>query len=315
MRVTGGPPQTLAPARRALGASWSPSGDIVFAAERGATISRVAETGGDPVVIRRANERKGWAARPLAARASRRAPVPLPGPQRRHGRARHLPGRPRAARMPRTTGVSSPPIPTSSSARATSRSCAAGNCTLSRSTRPPGARRAGVSHRRARGSGSVRRRVCDVRVVGQRRARPIAAGSRPIASCAGSTARARSSARSTTRGNSATWPCRGTASWWRTSRWTRTSAHGTSGSAIWCATPGCGSRPRADEDGAPVWAPDGGTLVFGGLRDRQIAVLRESAAGGHEETPDQRDWVSTGLVAGRQRSWPWKSPRPPRAAT
>ncbi len=62
MRVTGGPPQTLAPARRALGASWSPSGDIVFAAERGATISRVAETGGDPVVIRRANERKGWAA-------------------------------------------------------------------------------------------------------------------------------------------------------------------------------------------------------------------------------------------------------------
>ena len=62
MRVTGGPPQTLAPARRALGASWSPSGDIVFAAERGATISRVAETGGDPVVIRKANERKGWAA-------------------------------------------------------------------------------------------------------------------------------------------------------------------------------------------------------------------------------------------------------------
>jgi dipeptidyl aminopeptidase/acylaminoacyl peptidase len=38
-----------------------------------------------------------------------------------------------------------------------------------------------------------------------------------------------------------------------------------------------------DEDGAPVWAPDGGTLVFGGLRQRQIAVLRESAAGGHEE--------------------------------
>ena len=41
MRVTGGPPQTLARARRALGASWSPSGVIVFAPDRGATISRV----------------------------------------------------------------------------------------------------------------------------------------------------------------------------------------------------------------------------------------------------------------------------------
>jgi Tol biopolymer transport system component len=39
-----------------------------------------------------------------------------------------------------------------------------------------------------------------------------------------------------------------------------------------------------DEDGAPVWAPDGGSLVFGGLRDRQIVVLRESAAGGDTET-------------------------------
>ena len=58
LRITGGPPQTLAPARRA----WSPSGDIVFAAERGASISRVAETGGDPVIIRRADQRKGWAA-------------------------------------------------------------------------------------------------------------------------------------------------------------------------------------------------------------------------------------------------------------
>ena len=62
MRVTGGPPQTLAPARRAVGAAWSPSGHILFGAERGATIQRVADTGGDPVVIRRASDQKGWAA-------------------------------------------------------------------------------------------------------------------------------------------------------------------------------------------------------------------------------------------------------------
>lgn len=62
MRVTGGPPQTLAPARRAVGAGWSPSGHVLFADERGAVIQRVADTGGDPVAIRRASDRKGWAA-------------------------------------------------------------------------------------------------------------------------------------------------------------------------------------------------------------------------------------------------------------
>jgi Tol biopolymer transport system component len=39
----------------------------------------------------------------------------------------------------------------------------------------------------------------------------------------------------------------------------------------------------ADEDGAPVWSPDGESLVFAGMRGRTSAVLRESAAGGSEE--------------------------------
>ncbi len=55
-----------------------------------------------------------------------------------------------------------------------------------------------------------------------------------------------------------------------------------------------------------MWAPDGGSLVFGGLRNRQIAVLRESAAGGHEEALTTvmgfpQDWSPDGTTW-----WPWK---------
>lgn len=60
MRVTGGPAQTVSPARRAVGGSWSSAGVILFASERGATISRVPDTGGEPAVIRQANERPEW---------------------------------------------------------------------------------------------------------------------------------------------------------------------------------------------------------------------------------------------------------------
>jgi dipeptidyl aminopeptidase/acylaminoacyl peptidase len=38
----------------------------------------------------------------------------------------------------------------------------------------------------------------------------------------------------------------------------------------------------ADEDGAPVWAPGGGSLVFAGLRDRSVSLLHTPAAGGAE---------------------------------
>ena len=48
-----------------------------------------------------------------------------------------------------------------------------------------------------------------------------------------------------------------------------------------------------------MWSPDGSSIVFGGLRDRQIALLRESAAGGSEER-SQQDWLPAGLVA----RWP-----------
>jgi Tol biopolymer transport system component len=60
IRVTGGPAQTLSPARRAVGGSWSPAGVILFASERGATISRVPDTGGEATVIRQARERPDW---------------------------------------------------------------------------------------------------------------------------------------------------------------------------------------------------------------------------------------------------------------
>ena len=89
MRVTGGAASERWRRRAGrMGASWSPSGDIVFAAERGANISRVAETGGDPVVIRQAQRAQGLGGDPLAARASRRAPLPVPGPQRRSWQCR-----------------------------------------------------------------------------------------------------------------------------------------------------------------------------------------------------------------------------------
>ncbi len=60
--VTGGRPATLAPARRARGGTWSRSGAIVFAAERGEVLMRVPATGGEPQPIRRAGERSGWKA-------------------------------------------------------------------------------------------------------------------------------------------------------------------------------------------------------------------------------------------------------------
>lgn len=60
--VTAGRPVTLAPARRARGGTWSTSGAIIFAAERGEVLMRVPATGGEPLPIRRAGERPGWKA-------------------------------------------------------------------------------------------------------------------------------------------------------------------------------------------------------------------------------------------------------------
>jgi Tol biopolymer transport system component len=60
VKVSGGSPQTLAPAPRALGGTWSTRGVIVFSRDRGEALYRVADRGGTPVALRRASERKGW---------------------------------------------------------------------------------------------------------------------------------------------------------------------------------------------------------------------------------------------------------------
>ena len=315
MRVTGGPPQTLAPARRALGASWSPSGDIVFAAERGATISRVAETGGDPVVIRRANERKGWAAL--------RWPHVLPD-------GRHFLYLVRSDDLD-VQGIYLGDLrrPDASDDR---RVVAADSNVFFGSGHIAFVRRGqlhaqpfdpvdrahdghGVSHRGARGSGPVRRRLCDVRVVGQRRvdlsrrrhARSPAALVRPH--------RQARRARSTTRGNSATWPCRATAGWWRTSRWTRTS--GTRD--IWVRDLVRDTRLRLTVDARR------GRRAGLGPRRRDARVRRPARPADRRPArigrrrprrdADHGDGLPAGLVAGRQASWPWKSRRRRRAAT
>ena len=283
MRVTGGPPQTLAPARRALGASWSTSGAIVFAAERGATISRVAETGGDPVVIRRASERKGWAAL--------RWPHVLPD------------GR-RFLYLVRSDDLAIQGIYlgdlTKTDASGDSRVVAADSNVFF-----------GSGH-----LGFVRR--------GQLHAQPfdpvagLATGTAfPISERVDQDPYDDGFAMFALSGNGVL-AYRGGVTPDRQLRWLdRTGAQvgaldgpgefrdlavsrdgnlvayeqmdphlGTRD--IWVRDLARDTRLRLtstpDEDGAPVWAPDGATLVFGGLRERQIAVLRESAAGGGEET-------------------------------
>lgn len=282
MRVTGGPPQTLAPARRALGASWSPSGDIVFAAERGATISRVAETGGEPVVIRRADQRKGWAAI--------RWPHVLPD-------GRHFLYLVRSDDM-EVQGIYMGDL-TRRDASGDRRVVAADSNVFF-------------------GSGHiafVRR--------GQLHAQPFdpsqgqtTGTAFPIAERVDQDPYDDGFALFALSGNGVL-TYRGGVTPDRQLRWFdrtgkvvgslggpgefRDLAVSRDGTLvayeqmdptlgtrdIWVRDLVRDTRLRLtstpDEDGAPVWAPDGGTLVFGGLRDRQIAVLREAAAGGHEE--------------------------------
>lgn len=282
MRVTGGPPQTLAPARRALGASWSPSGDIVFAAERGATISRVAETGGEPVVIRRADQRKGWAAI--------RWPHVLPD-------GRHF------LYLVRSDGMEVQGVYMGD---------------LTRGDASGDRRVVAADSNVFFGSGHiafVRR--------GQLHAQPFdpsqgqtTGTAFPIAERVDQDPYDDGFALFALSGNGVL-TYRGGVTPDRQLRWFdrtgkvvgslggpgefRDLAVSRDGTLvayeqmdptlgtrdIWVRDLVRDTRLRLtstpDEDGAPVWAPDGGTLVFGGLRDRQIAVLREAAAGGHEE--------------------------------
>ncbi len=282
MRITGGPPQTLAPARRALGASWSSRGAIVFAAERGASIARVAETGGDPVIIRRANERKGWAAV--------RWPHVLPD-------GRHF------LYLVRSDDTEIQGLYLGA---------------LDRTDASADRRVVAADSNAFFGSGHiafVRR--------GQLHAQPFdpVAGQTtgpafPIAERVDQDPYDDGFAMFALSGNGVL-AYRGGVTPDRELRWFdragqqvgafdgpgeyRDVAMSRDGTLvayelmdahlgtrdIWVRDLVRDTRLRLtstpDEDGAPVWAPDGSTLVFGGLRDRQIAVLRESAAGGREE--------------------------------
>ena len=283
MRVTGGPPQRLAPARRAAGASWSPSGDIVFAADRGATIWKVGDSGGDPVVIRRASERKSWAAI--------RWPHILPDGQQflyfvrsndtdvqgiylgrlsrsdasedrrvvaadsnvffgsghlafvRRGHLHALPFDPAAGR---TTGAAFP-----IAERVDQDPYDDGFAMFALSGNGVLTYRGGVTPDRQLRWFDRRGKVVDaIDAPGEYRDLAVSRDGKLVA-------------------YEVMDPHLGTRDIWirDLSRDTRLRL---------TSTP--------DEDGAPVWAPDGGTLIFGGLRDRQIAVLRESAAGGNAET-------------------------------
>jgi eukaryotic-like serine/threonine-protein kinase len=308
MRVTGGPPQTLAPARRALGASWSPSGEIVFAAERGATLSRVAETGGDPVVIRRANERKGWAAV--------RWPQVLPdgrqflylvrsddmdvqgiylGDLRRPDasddrrvvaadsnvffgsghiafvRRGQLHAQPFDPSTGRTTGLAFP-----IAERVDQDPYDEGFAMFALSGNGVLAYRGGVTpDRQLRWFDRTGKLLGALDDPGEFRDLAMSRDGKLVA-------------------------------------YEQKDPHlGTRD--IWVRDLVRDTRLRltatVDEDGAPVWAPDGATLIFGGLRERQIAVLRESAAGGHEETLTNvmgfpQDWSPDGKVVALEVTTP-----------
>lgn len=283
MRVTGGPPQTLARARRAAGASWSPSGVIVFAHNRGATISRVLEAGGEPVAIRRANERPGWAAV--------RWPHVLPDGRRflylvrsdnldvqgiyigdlsatdgsadrkvcaadsnvfygsghlAFVRRGQLYAQPFDDAAGRTLG---PAFPVAE--RIDQDPYDDGFAMFALSTSGVLVYRGGVTpDRELRWFDRSGRLVSALDSPGEYRDLAMSRDGRRIA-------------------YEMLDPGLGTRD-------------------IWIRDIERGDRLRLtstpDEDGAPVWSPDGSSIVFGGLRNRQIALLRESAAGGSEET-------------------------------
>ena len=308
MRVTGGPPQTLAPARRGLGASWSPSGDIVFAAERGASISRVGETGGDPVVsVGPASARDG-------RRCAGRTSCPTDGTSCTWSGATTWPCR---ASTSATCAVATP--------RKTV-ACVAADSNVFFSD----------GH-----LAFVRR--------GQLHAQPFDASAGhttgpafPITERVDQDPYDDGYALFALSGNGVL-IYRGGVTPDRQLRWFdrsgkvlgaldppgefRDLAMSRDGTLvayeqmdphigtrdIWVRDLARDTRLRltatADEDGAPVWAPDGGSLVFGGLRNRQITVLRDSAAGGHEEALTTvmgfpQDWSPDGTLVAMEVTTP-----------
>jgi hypothetical protein len=298
MRVTGGAAQTLAPARRGFGATWSPSGAILFASERGAMISRVPDTGGDAVVIRQAKERPDWISvrwphalpdgkrflyfvrsdkvdvqgvyigeiSAASASADRRV---APADSNVFYGSGHLAfvdrgrlhAQPFDAAAGRTTGPAFPiaeRIDQDPYDDGFAMFALAGNGVL--------AYRGGVTaDRQLRWFDREGRRLGELDPPGEFRDLAVSRDGQRVA-------------------YELLDPNLGTRD-------------------IWLRDLQRGSRLRLtatpDEDGAPVWSPDGGTIVFGGIRNRKITLLRESSAGGSEEQLAQligfpQDWSPDG---------------------
>lgn len=282
MRTTGGPAQILAPARRAMGGAWSPAGVILFASERGETLSRVPDTGGEPVVIRRASDRPGWKAvrwphvlpdgrrflyfvrsddvdaqgiylgdlMTTGADADRRV---LAADSNVFFGSDHLAfverGRLHAQRFDPSTGRTlGPAFPVAE--RVDQDPYDDGFAMFALATNGVLAYRGGVTaDRQLRWFDRSGRQVGELGQPGEYRDLALSRDGRRVA------------------------------------YELMDAHHGTRD--IWVRDLHRDTRLRLtatpDEDGAPVWAPDGGSIVFGGLRDRQVTVLRESAAGGAED--------------------------------
>ena len=310
MRVGGGQPQTLAAARRAAGGSWSPSGQIVFASERGAAIARVADTGGEPIVIRRAGERKGWAAV--------RWPHVLPG-------GRHFLYFVRSDDMS-IQGIYLGDL-TRADASADRRLLAADSNVFFGSGHIAFVRRGqlhaqpfDVSDGRATGPAFPITERVDQDPYDDGFAMFALSANGVLAYRGGVTPDRQLRWIDRTGRVIGSLEAPGEYRDLSLSRDGRRVAYERMDEAlgtrdIWIRELDRDSRLRLtatpEEDGAPVWSPDGSTLIFGAFRGREIHVLRESAAGGNEESLATligvpQDWSPDGRTVALEVTTPTK---------
>ena len=79
----GEPAQNICNITTGLGATWSPSGDIVFAGWNRSELNRVAHTGGSPKPITTLDAKRGENSPQVAAVSARRAAFSVYGAQQR----------------------------------------------------------------------------------------------------------------------------------------------------------------------------------------------------------------------------------------